>query len=261
MNPFLDACVEEFAEGRGALHLDSEENIRWMLLEQQCPAAVVPPSTLARNTAELSLLPNPAVSAVGPTSDVLLVFNPDLRLIKTVGARFPESQEAMLAGVVLREKHGMSPVFHKLDATTEEGLARYDAVLVCESGVSLRNPTYSASLDIVDEWFDMTQLPFVRAVGAAWDGLITEDLCGKISRAAAAADTAAVAALRRELEAGAAADAANIIPGHYRFVLDDDSHRGMEEFFRLCFFHGLHSDIPSFRLWSPSGAAKLSPAS
>ncbi|MDH7514772.1 MAG: hypothetical protein QHI48_02695 [Bacteroidota bacterium] len=250
VRPFLDALASALPPSEGRIHTDTEENVGWRLLEQQCETAVVPPSVPAWKHGELSLVPGGAVSAVGPTNDIVLFFSPGLMTIRHIGTRSPEVYEILLAEVVLREKYRMTPTFHRWDGTVEEGLRRYDAVLLLDEDIPHGRVAPFHTLDLVDEWFDMTQLPFIRTVTAGWTHLLTKPFCDAVATAASAVDARLLSDLEERLVRQGTTSGCESVPGHYRCILDADVIEGLDVFFRFCFYHGLRRDIPSFHVWS-----------
>lgn len=250
--PLLDALAREMSGGAPAIACVPAADAAWQLLEQQVTMGLVHPLVAGRNTAELSLIERAGIFAVGPTGDSLLVFNPGLRDFSSIGVRALDDPDSILASVVLREKFDMSPVLRQYDGPIDDALRLCDAVLVTGSDAVARAEG-RATIDIVDEWYDFTELPFPRAVAAAWNHLVTQPEADALVRAAATADRQSLDLLEGRMKDQALGDLMHLVPGHYRYTLDEDALEGMTEFLRLAFLHGLSRDIPTFKFWSELG--------
>ena len=89
-------------------------------------------------------------------------------------------------------------------------------------------------LDLVEEWMDMVDLPFVHGLWYARDG---------------AFDTA-----EPDLFACPAAESSAGTPTiSYRF--DEEARSGLAEFVRMAYYHGILREIPEFTTFLPDPAA------
>jgi predicted solute-binding protein len=222
----------------------------WRLRENECDTALVSPVVYALSEGEVSLVGDAVVSSVGGTREAMLVFRGGLGRISSLALPASGTIDAILAQIVLREKYDMQPVVTVVRAPWRDVLATHEAVLVTgEEAAALA--VDSPSIDLGDEWYDMTQLPLVRGVVAGWNHRLTAPFSDAVRRAAAEADRAALAVLQVASDGHFAPDELHLIPPHRRFLLDDDARQALDSFFRLAFFHGLHRDIPTFHMWSP----------
>lgn len=248
--PLRDALIVELAAGGDRLAVVSDTDAAWRLRENECDAALVSPVAYALGEGEVSLVGDAVVSSVGGTREAMLVFRGGLGRIASLAIPAAGTLDAMLAQIVLREKYDMQPVVSVVPASWRDALTTHEAVLVTgEEAAALA--VDSPSIDLGDEWYDMTQLPLVRAVVAGWNHRLAAPFADAVRRAAAEADRAALAALQVASDGRFSADELHLIPPHRRFVLDDDAREALDSFFRLAFFHGLHRDIPTFHVWAP----------
>ncbi|MBL0175284.1 MAG: hypothetical protein IPP94_08490 [Ignavibacteria bacterium] len=247
--PLTDALQRALPAGTLALSDAGTAQTDWELAEQVVEVALVSPLACARNQTDISILAGASVSATGGTGDTILLFNRGLHDFRTVACRSVDSPDALLAALVLREKYHMTPVLHQHAGSPAEALADVDAILLAGDQLAGIDPAAFPSIDIVDEWFDMTELPFVRAVVAGWDSNLNPAIAEAVRAAGNEADAAALVAVGEKMEHYYSTDAISPIPGHYRYSLDDDTRDAIDEFFRLLFFHGLHRDVPALRYW------------
>lgn len=250
----IHALTERAVEAGTTVESGNAADAEWRLLEDQADAALISPIAFALRTAELRLLPGACVCCLGSTGDVQLRFRPGLDEIGSVGYAGEEDIDVLLARLVLIEKYGQKPVFRQVPAVGDGVPDGLDAVLLRDAA------TAADTLDVVGEWFDLTELPYVREVlglqrmrGGSGVGALLDEL----SRAAgAAADQQALAAVEHLLLDGEVREGqTDIIPPHHRFLFDDDAAEGLSAFFRLAFYHGLHRDIPVITLWGADDPA------
>jgi len=103
-----------------------------------------------------------------------------------------------------------------------------------------------------DEWFDLTQLPFLREVFVGWDARMDPAMDDAVRRAGDVVDAAVLRTLDEEMRGrGSSPDATATLPPHYRYCFTPDAQEGLQTFFQMAFFHGLRKDIPNFRFWTP----------
>jgi predicted solute-binding protein len=232
-------------------HDDSPERVEWLLLEHQADVALTSPLLYGKRQSDIVLLPGACLLAGGATGDVFLHFRAGLHSIETLGYYDETNIDTMLAQVLLQEKYGMTPRLLRMSQTPVEALSTVDALLL-EKGRHEEMASHAASLDLYDEWFDMTQLPFVRQVFLAWETAVTTAFASALEHAGNALDTGALRGLEHAMEHDWPSMETSSIPPHYRYRFTDDAGEALRTFFQLAFYHGLHRDIPDFRIWEES---------
>lgn len=247
-NGALAEAVRRAAEGGITLDDELPSRVDWLLLEQQADTALASPLLYGQREGDLVLLPGACLAASGATEDVYLHFREGLKTIETLGYYGDTDIDTMLAQVILKEKYGMAPRLVRLTQSPAEALTVVDALLLARNEDALAAPPPSA-IDLYDEWFDMTQLPFVREVFLAWETVVTPDFAEAVRIAGDLLDDAALRQLEHDMEHERPEVETSTIPPHYRYRFTDDAGEGLRMFFQLAFFHGLHRDIPEFRIW------------
>ncbi|MDT8323189.1 MAG: MqnA/MqnD/SBP family protein [Bacteroidota bacterium] len=223
----------------------------WKLLEGELDLALVSPLVFAQREGDLTLLHGACVAATGATGEVVLQFRQGLREINTVGFYGDAGLDAMLAEIILKEKYRVHPRFFQMTREPAEALAAVDALLY-PADIALQPAEGCATMDMIDEWFDLTQLPFVREVFVAWESRMDAAVDDAIRRAGDVVDAEVLRALDEEMRGrNSSEDATASLPAHYRYRFTPDALEGMQSFFKMAFFHGLHRDIPNFTFWSP----------
>jgi predicted solute-binding protein len=231
----------------------------WTLLESETDLGLISPLLFGKRESDLALMGGACVAAVGATAEWLLHFRSGLRSIDTVGYFGDRGMPSILAEILLKEKYGMFPRMQQLPMPTEALpatalLASVDAVL--STGESQRDGFESTPhLDVIDEWFDLTQLPLVLEVFIGWESRMDAAIDAAIRAAGETADAEALHSVDLLLQGRNAATEREILPGHFRYRFTEEVIEGLQAFFQMAFFHGLHRDIPGFVFWSEDAPA------
>ena len=249
-NRALLEAVDSFAAGSIERTMHSLADMSWNLLEGEVDMALAAPLLYSRREADLVLLQGACVAAVGATGELQLQFREGLRQFRTVGFYGTPGMETMLAEIVLREKYRMRPRLVAVQQPPAEALAAVDALLF-PIGCDHQPIEEFPMLDVVDEWFDMTQLPFVREVAVAWESRMDSDINDVFVQAGMETDLAVLAQLDEQMHGRGTESNTESLPAHYRYRFTEDAQEGLKQFFQHAYFHGLHRDIPNFTFWSP----------
>jgi len=236
----------------GRLQISSlvPSELTWAFLEGEIDIVLASPLLYGRRAADLVLLPGACLAATGATGEVMLRFNAGLGEIATLGHYGEANLDTMLAQVLLKEKYGMMPRLLRVTRPPDQVLAEVDALLFTNDD-GMEADTSDQALDLIDEWFDMTLLPFVREVFLAWDVRVDQTLSTLVSQAGDVIDDQALKDVERRIQNEMNDTLTQYLPSHYRYRFTDDALEGLRVFFQLAFYHGLHRDIPDFRFFTP----------
>jgi len=194
--------------------------------------AFLSPIDYARDYSKYRILPSVGAVSQGESGSILLFFKERVRKISTLAVDPNYTSEIVLAHILLAEKYGTAPKILPT-RTYHDGIrSQADAVLlVGDAALEMRDKTNK--LDLVDEWEDVTDLPYVHGI---W--VLRED---SFTRAEADALT-----LCAQMGAG------KVNQGHaeFRYDLDESAVSGLSEFFRMSYYHGILKDLPDIRFLS-----------
>ncbi|MBR9976652.1 MAG: hypothetical protein KFH87_01070 [Bacteroidetes bacterium] len=220
----------------------------WALLESEADLGLISPLLFGKRQSDIALLGGACVAAVGATGEWRLHFRQGLHSIDTLGIYGTRGMSDMLAEILLREKYGMQPRLHQVTGPAPQALAAVDAILTT-SDEERTELDSSSSLDIIDEWFDMTQLPLVREVFIGWERRLDAIIDHAVRTAGEITDTEALHTLKAAMQGRGTENETEAIPSHFRYVFNDDAVEGLRTFFQMAFFYGLHPDIPDLLFW------------
>lgn len=231
----------------GELVLDTPAAHIDRMMAKECDAAYVAPMDYALNSSDLVIVPGIGASSSGFSGAARLYLRGRLETIRTMAVGTVSATDVVLARIVLGEKYDSAPAVVPAAGPVEAMLAKADCALV--TGEALFGITASAPfLDLVDEWSDVTELPFVHTIAVMRDEGYSAPLAELL--------TASQQAGRLELDAVAEALAAErSLPqagireflSRFSYTFDDSSRESLETFFQMAFFHGMAGDVADIR--------------
>ncbi len=127
---------------------------------------IVPVAEMERQG--LEPVPGTGIACLGAVRSILLISKVEPRRIRTLAADSGSRTSVRLAGIVLRERFGVSPMVFEHTPALETMLSRADAaLLIGDEALRVDPPTLPFScLDLGAEWLSLTGLPMVFALWA-----------------------------------------------------------------------------------------------
>lgn len=222
---------------------DSQVNIARMLREDNLHAAFLSPISYAKDHPHYVLIPDLAVSSEGNSNVICLYFNPNLKEIKTVATDLKNSSEMVLAKLVLMEKYSFNPTFIPSENNLENMLKKADTALII-GDYNLKLLQYKNKLDLVDEWSDMTELPYVHGVWATRKNNLSNDEINLIVKSAeyGAEHLTEIASVYSQEHT----DELMEFFATFTYKLDENSKDGLIEFIRMAYYYNIIEDLPDF---------------
>jgi predicted solute-binding protein len=216
--------------------------------------AFLSPLDYARHGGEYCILPNVCAASSVPTGTIQLILKSELRNIECVAVDVRHTSEIILAKILLLEKYRNEPAissplqFLPMMPDVDVMLAKADAALIVHSTPSTQNFGNHFVLDLVEEWFDLTELPYVHGFWVGREGELLEheasallnaknqgvQLQSQIAEAFARKHNDSLAAARDYLNA-------------FSYDLEQKEEESIAEFFHYAFFHGAIRDVPDLR--------------
>ena len=219
------------------------------LRQAQLHGAFLSPIDYARDCSAYSILPRVGVVSEGESRSVLLLFRERARKIATIAADPSSISEIVLAHLVLAEKYDTIPTVVPFSGSIDQALEKADAVL-CFGDVAYDLRERKNTLDLVDEWKDITDLPYVHGFWVIRENALTP------------AEVNAVVETSRQ----GVSKLDEIAPdGEYlkRFSYDltEEAFSALGEFFRMAYYHGILKDIPEVKVYRLEGEQHSTKAS
>jgi len=228
-HPFAAAVrsAGELQPGSIALRTGSSIELSLELQQGNLDGALLSPIEYAKRYSRYQLLPDVGIVSEGESRLVLLEFRERSHTIRKIGFNPGSGTEVVLAHLVLKEKHGIAPQFIPMPAKSPGG--GVDAMLLV--GDAAQNAAQQTNtIDLVDEWSDITGYPFVHAL---W---VTREIEDSILQA--------LGVIFKRIDDPSINDDGGKFPTSPRFTLDRSAIDGLSEFYRMAFYHGILEDIP-----------------
>lgn len=142
----------------------------------QIDVGLVPVAEIARQG--LEIVPGVGITALGAVRSILLFAKVPWEQIRTLNADASSRTSVQLARVILRERFGVNPVIRRHAPALESMMESADAALVIGDPALRIDPANQPYrwLDLAEEWYRLTNLPFVFAAWAGRPGLNTAQL-------------------------------------------------------------------------------------
>lgn len=207
------------------------------LRRKELDGAFLSPVDLAREARSYRIVPGVAIVSTGESRSILLFFREQAPQIRTLAFDPSSSSEAVLAHIVLAEKFETTPTLVPVANPAAEGWQKADAVLLV-GDAALEAGDRPNRLDLVDEWTDIAEMPFVHHVCVARDGALSPAELKLLA--------GTPAAVSNEQETGRN-------EGRFTYDLDDHGVDALNEFLRMAYYHGILKDIPELKYFDAGG--------
>jgi chorismate dehydratase len=205
--------------------------------------AFITPIDYARESSDYVILPEVAVSSKNELGAIALFFRSGLSLISTVAVDIGMTSEIVLSRIVLAEKYDINPQFVPMMPDRAAMLEKADAALLTGNTI-LDMKSESNNLDLVDEWTDLTDLPYIHGFWGYRPNALGTDDREQLLKAGSEGI--------RNLDSISGKTANPALSDEYlrrfSYALDEKAVESLSEFFRYAFYYGIISDVPEIRL-------------
>jgi chorismate dehydratase len=225
--------------------------------------ALIPSIAYAKNSPTLRIVPDCGIIAHGAVDSIRLYFNKDLKDIRTVALDISSMTSVVLTKIILAERYELKPEFIAAKPDLEKMLSSADAALVIGDTALFKTQSAGGNyLDLAEEWYDMTALPFVFAVWSGRSGALTlDDTQAIISSKNLGMDN--IDAVCRAAADEYSADfnlVKKYLTENVQFDLGDEEIAGMRQYFELAYYHGALEYLPSLNFYPLESPAEESPS-
>ncbi len=220
---------------------DSELQISKMLREEELDAAFLSAITFARDHDIYSIVPNVCIASEGNSNVICLYFKEGLKEIKTIATDLLNVSEMVLARLVLTEKYFVTPTFIPTKANIDEMLLKADAALIV-GDYNLELLDHKNKLDLVDEWSDLTELPYVHGLWISQKEKLSQDDIG-ILKASADYGSTHLSEIASHYPQRNKEEFVESLSA-FSYKLDEKAKNGLTEFIRMAYFHEIIEDLP-----------------
>jgi chorismate dehydratase len=213
--------------------------------------AFLSPIDYARHGGDYCIVPGVAISSIDRSNTIQLFINPDVEDIGKIAVDIRVTSEIVLAKIILAEKYPNSetskktPQFLPMLPNRVEMLRKADAALIVNLHPVEKVEEKPFALDLVEEWNDMTGLPYVHGCWVGHDeedmgGVVRELLRSKEQGMAHLGQIADILAAEKNLSRQFASQYLSI----FSYEFGELEQASMTEFMKYAYFHGILPDVP-----------------
>ena len=217
--------------------------------------AFLSPIDYARHGGEYRIVPNICVASSNQTNTIQLVLKSDLHNIERLAIDVQFTSEIILAKIILSEKYRNQPMHSQLQfipmmPDVDAMLAKADAALIVQDNPQTISRTGTFTLDLVEEWNDMTGLPYVHGfwVGREEELSKTEAqalLTAKNNGILLKSQIAQSIAQQRNLSVS---DLTTYISS-FSYDFGEKEEESLSEFIHYAYFYGVIGDVPEINFF------------
>jgi chorismate dehydratase len=213
-------------------------------------SAFLSPIDYARHGGEYRIVPNICVASSDPTNTIQLLLKSNLQNIERIAVDVRFTSEIILANIILLEKyrnesshtkHQFIPMMPDVDAM----LAKADAALIVQDSPGRFHREGTFSLDLVEEWNDLTGLPYVHGF---WVGRDDELLKTEFHALASAKQNGVL--LKSQIAQSVAQQKSLSLNDLTQYIssfsydFSEKEEESIAEFIHYAYFHGVLGDVP-----------------
>ncbi len=137
--------------------------------------AVIPSVEYAHGKGDWKIVPDICIASYTAVKSAGLFFNKGVKDIKTIAVDSGSTTSVALLKILMNEKYESSPQYIFMEPNLDEMLKKADAALIIGDKALHYQAGFSSHLDLGDEWFDLTGLPFVYFFWAGNKSSLTSD--------------------------------------------------------------------------------------
>ena len=217
--------------------------------------AFLSPIDYARHGGEYRIMPGICVASSNPTNTIQLILKSDLHNIERIAIDVRFTSEIILTDIILLEKYRNQSTHSKLQfipmmSDVDAMLAKADAALIMQDNLQMIGRAGTFTLDLVEEWNDMTGLPYVHGfwVGREEELSKTEAqalLTAKNNGILLKSQIAQSVALQHNLSI----DELTNYVSSFSYDFGEKEEESLSEFIQYAYFHGVVGDVPEINFF------------
>ncbi|MBW7886867.1 MAG: hypothetical protein H3C35_00725 [Bacteroidetes bacterium] len=244
----LTAIFQRSPKKLGELFFDTAPHHIERLMGKKLTAALMNPISFAQYSSDLLVYPSASVSSFGMSGAIRLYFRAGMKNISTLAVNITSAAEVVLARIILEEKYDAAPSIVPVAGDLDAMLQKADAALLIDAQAAFSDSDYPF-VDLVDEWYDVSELPYVHAVFTGRQNDYSENLHKQLMEVENEAGLR-LSFVIKELSKNNShtEDSYSNYLSHFSYQFSDEVLQSLEEYFRLAYYHGILDDIPEIKI-------------
>lgn len=221
------------------------------LMEGEVDIGIIPSIEYARSKGSWRIIPEIALASKQTVKSVCLFFKKDIKDINTVALDTSSRTSVALLKILLQEKYELIPNYIVMAPDLDEMLDKADAALVIGDKALHYNQQYPHLLDLGEEWFNLTGLPFVYAFWAGHELALSASDVDAIRRSKEEG-VEKIEEIAREYAEGHPAEWPfyhDYLSKNMFYELGDPEKEGLAEFYKYAFYFGIIDYIPELHFY------------
>jgi predicted solute-binding protein len=222
---------------------------------EEIRSAFLSPIDYARYGAEYCIVPNICAASAVRNNSIQLIIKSGLRNIQRLAIDIRFTSEIILAKIILSEKYrnlssNENLQFIPMAPDVDAMLAKADAALLVSHRPQLVEREGTFNLDLVEEWNDLTDLPYVHGF---WVGR-EEEFSEIEAKALLTAKTNGTLLKTQIMQTAARQDDFSLgdtdqYISSFSYDFSEREEESLAEFIQYAYFHGVIGDVPDIRFF------------
>jgi len=252
IDSFLTAPLVEGLDDHFRIIKESSQNCLRMLREGHLDAGIIPAIDYAEGKGNWKIIPGGAIAAGEGMRQLNLFFNTEIRHLNKIAFDQSSQNALVLLKIILQEKYQITPQWVAIEGDLTKKLEGADAAILTGDLAYQQHLSNHSYIDLVDEWYDLTGLPFVYALWIVNDTSFPEQYIPAIKERLATISDHMPRAAKRVSQA---------LGGNWKkydqyfktvisYQFSELEQQGLHELFRYAFFYGVIDHLPDLHFFS-----------
>jgi chorismate dehydratase len=219
--------------------------------EHNLDAAFLSPIDYGRESSDYCIVPNIAVSSRTPTNSIVLHFKEGLHTVNTIAVHPTSTSEIVLASILMSERFDIRPKIVPATGSFDQMVRSADAVLLVGNDAVAQVQEHQTRLDLVEEWIDMTDLPYVHGFWCARETEFTKEDVATVQLACESGTKSLEKIVQAETakKSGYSPEILKQYLEAFSFTFADEEQEAVIEFLRYAYYHGILPDVADLHFY------------
>lgn len=235
---------------------DMRPTLARQLRERELHAALLSPLDYAKESSDYCIVPDAAVSSTGNGS-VVVRFREGVRQITTLAVDPAFASEIILTKIILAEEFNLEPAILPMHATVDVMLQKADAALLTGDAAFEAWGSSENIIDVVEEWNEMTGLPYVHALWCAWQSDLTRK-DAELLQTARLKGVEGIPDIALQFSKERRRGVQEFLES-FSYELAADAREGLAEFMKYLYYHGVVADVADLNFYKAEPEADTLP--